>query len=77
MVRRDTAIDDADDDVLAEQLEVRVQPARLVLEAEKRRAVVRVEMLIGVEPDALRLRDLCASRDASAAVSFAAKPFSA
>ncbi len=52
MLRRDPAVDDADDDVLAVELEIRAQAADAVLESEEGRAVV-AKLLIGVGPDAL------------------------
>jgi hypothetical protein len=41
MVRRDAAVDDAYDDVLAAQHEVGAQAPDEILQAEERRAVVR------------------------------------
>src|SRR5690606_23909263 len=53
MIRRDAAVDDADDHVLAAQTEVRAQAADRIFETEEHCAVVRLKLLIGVEPDAL------------------------
>ena len=54
-MRRDAAVDDADDDVLAAQLEIRAQAADGILQAEEVRAVVRLQILVRVPPDALDL----------------------
>src|SRR5690606_32615693 len=53
MIRRDPAVDDADDHVFALQPEIRAQSAARILEPEEDRAVVRAEPLVGVRPDAL------------------------
>ncbi len=53
VVRRDTAVDDADDDALAAELEVRPQAAHLVFEPEKDRAVVGRQMQLFVGPNTL------------------------
>ena len=55
VIGRDAAVDHADDDVLAAQLQIGAQAAVLVLEAEEDRAIVRVDGLVGVEPDPLDL----------------------
>src|SRR5690606_31442354 len=57
MIRRDPAVDDADDHVLAVQAEIRAQAAVRLLEAQEDRAVVRLEPVVGVGPDALDLAE--------------------
>ena len=55
VVRCHAAVDDTDDDVLAAQLEIRTQPARLILQAEEDGAVVGLHVLVCVLPDPLDL----------------------
>src|SRR5690606_755256 len=53
MVRRDAAVDEADDDILAPKPQVRAQAPGRILEAEEDRAVERRELPVRVRPDAL------------------------
>jgi len=62
MVRRDAAVDDADDDALAAQLEVGTQAPHGILQAEERGAVVGPQILVRVLPDALDLGALRETR---------------
>ena len=63
MLRRDAAVDDADDDALAAQPEVGAQAADGILQAEERRAVVGLQILVRVLPDALDFGALREPRD--------------
>ena len=74
MIRRDAAVDDADDDVLAAQLEIGAQAADRILQAEEGRAVVGVQVLVRVLPDALDLGALREPRYLRRPSARAAKP---
>ena len=74
MIRRDAAVDDADDDVLAAQPEIGAQAADGILQAEERRRCCSCCRYWSVSCQMRSTSALCASRETCAAVRRAAKP---